>query len=123
RLLRQVGRLSEARQAWRDLGARNGPLSAIAWIELAKVMEHVDRDVEGALAAVAEAERLAQRAQTVGQPVPLVESDLARRRRRLERRQAGAATRSATRKRTRTKAGGSDPAALPSPLAHAVAYG
>jgi hypothetical protein len=121
RLLRHVGRLGEARQAWRDLGTRNGPLSAVAWIELAKVMEHVDRDVDGALAAVADAERLALRAQTVGQPVPFIEADLARRRARLERRRAGAAARS--RGRGRSTADRSDPAALPSALAHAVAYG
>ena len=88
RLLRQVGRLAEARQAWRELAGRNGPMSAIAWIELAKVLEHVDRDFDGALAAVGSAERMAEQSAMIGRPLPLLEADLARRRSRLMRRKA-----------------------------------
>jgi hypothetical protein len=88
RLLRQVGRLAEARQAWRDLAMRNGPLSAIAWIELAKVLEHVDRDFDGALEAVGCAERMAEQSALVGRLLPLLEADLVRRRPRLVRRKA-----------------------------------
>jgi hypothetical protein len=100
RLLRVTGRLDEARTAWRDLAARGGPLSAVACIELAKVLEHIDRDLDGALEAVETAERLADRAAATGNPIPFVEGDLARRRARLERRRAAAVGRgNATRAR------------------------
>jgi hypothetical protein len=92
RLLRQVGRLPEARHAWQELAGRNGPLSAVAWVELAKVLEHIDRDYEAALQAVTRAERLAAHSATMGRPLALLEADLVRRRVRLERRRAAAAT-------------------------------
>lgn len=123
RLLRQLGRLDEARRAWRELGDRNGPLSAVAWIELSKVLEHVDRDIDGALGAVAAAERLARHSAATGRPLPLIEADLARRRRRLERRLGGGTS--------RVRANRGDGSAAPvasrggerEPLAHAVTHG
>jgi hypothetical protein len=88
RLLRQLGRVAEARVAWQELAARNGPLSAIAWVELAKVLEHVERNFAGALLAVASAERLAEQSARIGTPLPKLQADLVRRRSRLERRKA-----------------------------------
>ena len=86
RLLRHVGRAADARQAWQELAARNGPLAAIAWVELAKLLEHQERDLAGALQAVVSAERLAHHSALIGRPLPQLEADLARRRARLVRR-------------------------------------
>lgn len=94
RLLRHVGRLDDARDAWRDLAGRGGPMAAIAWVELAKVQEHIDRDLAAALASVTAADALVARSAGLGQPLPILEGDLARRRRRLERRRAGIPVRS-----------------------------
>ena len=118
RLLRRVGRIDDARAAWRALAERNGPLAAIAWVELAKVLEHIERDFTGALAAVAAAEAMAARSARLGRPLPKLERDLAWRRRRLERRRAAHAAR-----RDRAPIPGlPEPSAtakvLPHPLAH-----
>ena len=88
RLLRNLGRPAEAREAWRALATRNGPLSAIAWVELAKVLEHVERDFTGALDAVTAAQRLADHSAFIGRPLPMLASDLAHRRARVTRRLA-----------------------------------
>lgn len=86
RLLRRIGRTEEALAAWRAISARPGRLAASAWIEIAKIEEHVRRDPGAALHATDEAGRLAERSRLVGLPVPGLESDLARRRRRLRAR-------------------------------------
>lgn len=114
RLLRRLGRLTEAREAWHELAGRNGPLSAIAWVELAKLLEHVERDFTGALNAVASADGLAEQSAALGRPLPMLQADLVRRRARLERRRGADAT--------------SLPALLPSTtlretVSHAVANG
>ncbi len=86
RLLRRLGRHREALEAWRDAAHGGGPDAASAWIEVAKCLEHRERDPVGALNACAAADRLAQRARFLGRPMRVVEADLARRRVRLSRR-------------------------------------
>ncbi len=93
RLLRRLGRRDESRDAWRQLAEGAGPLAAVAWIELAKHMEHVERDMAGALDAVRSAERLAEHAAALGRRLPVLEADLGRRRSRLERRRLRAGRR------------------------------
>ena len=88
RLLRRLGRHDEARHAWQTLAASSGPLAAIAYVELAKVLEHIDRDFPAALDAVSAADRLVARSAAAG-PLPGLLSDLGRRRARLVRRAAG----------------------------------
>jgi hypothetical protein len=115
RLLRQLGRLEQARGAWWELAARGGPLAAIAWVELAKVLEHVDRDLDGALDAVGRADVLVAHSAGLGKPLPLLEADLERRRARLQRR-LGAASASRN-----TPAQRSDAVGAAAPLAYALA--
>ncbi len=85
RTLRRLGRDDEALAAWQALAAAGGSLAAIAWIEAAKLLEHRRRDPAGALEATEAAARLADRARLLGRPLPGLEADLARRRRRLRR--------------------------------------
>ena len=122
RLLRRLGNPGDARRAWRELAARGGPLAALALVELAKLLEHVERDFAGALAAVAEAETLADRSWRVGQPLPLGESDLARRRARLLRRAEAATPRDAPAGSLRVRADvGRDGPPAHATVAHALA--
>ncbi len=86
RLLRRLGRHREALEAWQDVAHAGGHDAAIAWIEVAKCLEHRERDPAGALNACAAADRLAQRSRMLGRPLRLVEADLGRRRIRLSRR-------------------------------------
>ncbi len=86
RLLRRLGRHREALEAWRDVAHAGGPDAALAWIEVAKCLEHRERDPAGALGACAAADRLAQRSRLLGRPLRTVEADLGRRRVRLGRR-------------------------------------
>ena len=86
RLLRRLGRYREALEAWRDVAHAGGPDAATAWIEVAKCLEHRERDPSGALNACAAADRLAQRSRLLGRPLRQVEADLGRRRLRLDRR-------------------------------------
>ncbi|MGH2512593.1 MAG: ribonuclease H-like domain-containing protein [Candidatus Limnocylindrales bacterium] len=88
RLLRRLGRHHEALEAWRDVAHAGGPEAALAWIEVAKCLEHRERDPGGALDACALADRLAQRSRLLGRPLRGIEADLGRRRRRLNRRLA-----------------------------------
>ena len=85
-LLRRLGRHREALEAWRDVAHAGGPDAALAWIEVAKCLEHRERDPAGALGACAAADRLAQRSRLLGRPLRTVEADLGRRRVRLGRR-------------------------------------
>lgn len=86
RLLRRLGRHREALEAWRDVAHAGGPDAAFAWIEVAKCLEHRERDPAGALGACAAADRLAQRSRLLGRPLRNLEADLGRRRVRLGRR-------------------------------------
>ena len=94
RLLRRLGRHDEALATWRDLGFGGGHWAGVGWIEVAKILEHRRRDPIGALEACGRADRIAERARLLGQRLPQLEADLARRRRRLARRVAAAAGRS-----------------------------
>jgi uncharacterized protein YprB with RNaseH-like and TPR domain len=90
RLLRRLGRLTEAGVAWSRLATGPGPLAAVGWIELAKEREHRDRDPEGAWAATDEALMALYRSRGHGS-VALrrsLEADLGARRARLARRLA-----------------------------------
>lgn len=86
RLLRRLGRHREALEAWQDVAHAGGPDAALAWIEVAKCLEHRERDPAGALGACAAADRLAQRSRLLGRPLRNLEADLGRRRIRLGRR-------------------------------------
>ena len=89
RLLRRLGRHAEALATWRDLGLGGGPWAGVGWIEVAKILEHRLGDPVGALEACGRAERIADRARSIGTRLPRLETDLGRRRRRLVRRIAG----------------------------------
>jgi hypothetical protein len=91
-LLRRLGRHREALEAWQDVAHGGGPDAAFAWIEVAKCLEHRERDPAGALVACAAADRLAQRSRFLGRPMRPVEADLARRQLRLSRRIRGRRT-------------------------------
>jgi hypothetical protein len=86
RLLRRVGRLEEAFDAWRDLASGGGSLAIAAWIEVAKTLEHRRRDPAGALVATRTAQSLLDRARFVGRPMSRLEGELAVRTIRLRRR-------------------------------------
>ena len=90
RLLRRLGRHDDALDAWRDLALGGGRWAGVAWIEVAKILEHRQRDPVGALEACGRADRIAERARFIGQRTTGLEIDLARRRRRLLRRVASA---------------------------------
>ena len=90
RLLRRLGRHDDALDAWRDLALGGGRWAGVAWIEVAKILEHRQRDPVGALEACGRADRIAERARFIGQRTTGLELDLARRRRRLLRRVASA---------------------------------
>ncbi len=88
RLLRRLGREDEALAAWRDIAIGGGIWAGVGWIEVAKILEHRRRDPAGALEACGRAARIAERARFVGRRLPLLETDLARRRGRLSRKLA-----------------------------------
>ena len=90
RLLRRLGRHEDAHAAWRDLATGGGSMAGIAWLEVAKVLEHRWRDPAAALGACTAAERIAERARRLGRPLIGIEADLVRRRRRLAGRMARA---------------------------------
>ncbi len=88
RLLRRLGRHDDAFESWRDLAAGGGALAIIAWIEVAKALEHRRRDPAAALAATRMAQSLAERQRFLGRGAPRLEADLAARAHRLRRRVA-----------------------------------
>jgi len=90
RLLRRLGRTDEATAAWRDIAGRGGRVGALAWVEVAKLEEHVRRDPAAALEAVDRASAVARRLRATGLPIRGLEADLGRRRARLMRRLAHA---------------------------------
>jgi hypothetical protein len=95
RTLRRLGRAGEALAAWHELATAGGPCAGIALVEVAKALEHRWADPVGALAAVERARALADRARSIGRPMPNLETDLAHRRRRLVARIARRRTRPA----------------------------
>jgi len=86
RLLKRLGRADDALDAWRDLALGGGPIAALAWVEVAKLLEHRRRDPSGALSATTSAQALADRARGLGRPAPRLEADLHHRASRLRRR-------------------------------------
>jgi tetratricopeptide (TPR) repeat protein len=90
RLLRRMGDLDGALSAWRQLADRGSRLSALGCVEMAKIEEHQRRDPSAALRAVRAAETLADRSRRLGRPLPFLEADLEKRRRRLQQRLAPA---------------------------------
>lgn len=95
RLLRRLRRHDDALAAWRDLAVGGGPLAGVAWVEVAKSLEHRRRDNAAALDACTAAGRIAERSRWLGRPLVGIEADLARRRRRLVGRMARAGSGSA----------------------------
>jgi uncharacterized protein len=88
RTLARLGRRGEARSAWHAVALEGGRSAALAWIQVAKHLEHDVGDLPNALAAARRARSLAERSRLFGWPDRLVERDLARRQPRLERRLA-----------------------------------
>ncbi len=86
RTLRRLGRADEALAAWQAIATTGDRTSAVAWIEVAKILEHRRRDPVGALEATDAAARIADRARALGRPLPVLEADVGRRRRRLHAR-------------------------------------
>jgi tetratricopeptide (TPR) repeat protein len=83
RLLRRLGRWTEAAEAWQTAAAAGDGLGVIAWIEVAKLREHRLADPGGALAATRAAWRLLERLRRLGRAHPRLEADLQRRGARL----------------------------------------
>ena len=86
RLLRRLGRFREAAAVWEAIGAGAGPLSAHAWIEVAKLREHRLHDVPGAVAAAERARAVIDRRRRLGRVDPGLDRALAGRLGRLGRR-------------------------------------
>ncbi len=83
--LGRLGRRAEATSAWEAVALDGGPMAPIAWIAVAKSLEHATRDPVAALRAARRADTLAFRMRFLGQPQPHIERDLARRLPRLLR--------------------------------------
>jgi hypothetical protein len=92
RLLRRLGRFSEAESAWASLAATRGQIGALAWVEVAKLREHRLGDLAGAIEAATAALRLAERQAWLGRPLARLESSLAHRLARLSSRRIRART-------------------------------
>jgi tetratricopeptide (TPR) repeat protein len=90
RTLRRLGRHAEAAAAWEELATVSGAAGAAAWIEVAKIREHVERDPAGALDATDRALALLARRRAAGRPDHVAEARVARRHARLARRAARA---------------------------------
>ncbi|MEJ7748960.1 MAG: ribonuclease H-like domain-containing protein [Candidatus Limnocylindrales bacterium] len=87
-LLRRLGRLPEAVEAWLALGAGRGRIAVLAWVEVAKLREHRLGDLSGAIEATQRGMATAERRRRLGRPEPALEIDLARRLGRLQARRA-----------------------------------
>lgn len=85
RVLARLGRRRESFSAWLTLAETDGRLSGIAWIQVAKHQEHLERDPVAALEAASRAARHATRRAALGMPFPWVERDLRHRTPRLRR--------------------------------------
>jgi RNase H-like protein len=90
-LLRRLGRVEEAIDAWDALACGPGRTAVVAAIEAAKLREHHLADAAGAMAAVERGLHLADRRRARGMPEPALEADLRHRWRRLRARLARAA--------------------------------
>jgi hypothetical protein len=92
-LLRRLGRIGEAVEAWDALACGPGRIAVVAAIEAAKLREHRLGDLAGALATAERGLALAERRRRLGLPEPALERDLSRRaariRHRLARRRDG----------------------------------
>lgn len=127
RILRMAGRHEDSASAWQELAEARGGLAAVAWVQLAKHLEHVRRDPVAALDAADRALALLERQRALGRDLPRLEHDLVGRRARLRRRIASgsagaragraARTRGTGPVRSREAAGGGSAAALSPPLA------
>ena len=87
-LLRRLGRVDEAIEAWDALACGPGRTAVVAAIEAAKLREHRSGDPAGAMAAVERGLHLADRRRARGMPEPALEADLRHRWRRLRDRLA-----------------------------------
>jgi uncharacterized protein YprB with RNaseH-like and TPR domain len=85
-LLRRLGRVDEALEAWDAIACGPGRTAVVAAIEAAKLREHRLADVAGAMAAVERGLHLADRRRARGMPEPALEADLRHRWRRLRSR-------------------------------------
>jgi hypothetical protein len=85
-VLRRLGRIEAACEAWTGLIASSGRLGVVAAIEVAKLREHRLRDLTGALDATRRGLAAAERRRRLGRPEPALESNLERRLERLRRR-------------------------------------
>ena len=90
-LLRRLGRIDEAIEAWDALAYGPGRTALVAAIEAAKLREHRRADPVGAMTAVERGLHLADRRRARGLPEPALEADLRHRWRRLRARLARAA--------------------------------
>ena len=88
-VLRRLGRIDDACEAWSALAASPGRLGVVAAIELAKLLEHRLRDHVGALEAATRGMAAAERRRRLGRPEPALEANLERRLARLRRRLEG----------------------------------
>ncbi|MCU0504801.1 MAG: ribonuclease H-like domain-containing protein [Chloroflexi bacterium] len=88
RTLRRLGRHADAAAAWEELATVAGSAGAAAWIEVAKIREHAERDASGALAATDRALALLARSRAAGRPDHGAEGRASRRHARLARRVA-----------------------------------
>jgi tetratricopeptide (TPR) repeat protein len=85
-LLRRLGRHADAELAWVSAAAGPGRISALAWVEVAKLRERRLGDLDGALAAAERARLAAERRRWLGLPEPRLEQAIATRLARLRRR-------------------------------------
>jgi uncharacterized protein YprB with RNaseH-like and TPR domain len=90
-LLRRLGRIDEAIEAWDAIACGPGRTAVVATIEAAKLREHRLGDAVGAMATVERGLHLADRRRARGLPEPALEADLRHRWRRLRARLARAA--------------------------------
>jgi len=105
RLLRRLGRFSDAEAAWLGLATNRGAIGTLAWIEVAKLREHRLGDLPGAIEAANAALRLAERQAWLGRPLPRLEVALGRRLARLGSRVARGQATSPTRRRIAASVG------------------
>lgn len=97
RTLARLRRYQEAADTWLSVATIEGPtpaapgsLAGPAWIEVAKLREHRQRDPVGALLAADAARQIAERSRALGRPLRALEEDVPRRSARLRRRLARA---------------------------------
>jgi tetratricopeptide (TPR) repeat protein len=91
-LLRRLGRVDDALEAWDALACGPGRTAILAAIESAKLREHRTGDRAAALATVERGLALADRRRARGLPEPALEADLRHRWRRLRGRLLGRGT-------------------------------